>query len=114
MYKAYEQGPGAYGTNLSCLRPDVFDLTLMKKLVMMYTPHRYQNKIVFDFVDMNDGELLFNCGTWHQQQKAILADVSGINSLLPLLENIQILISLESSRSLLRKGDQSGEPSAKT
>ena len=65
MYLAYEQGPGAYATNLSSLRSDIFDSSLMKKLVIMYTPHRYQNKIVYDFVDMNDGELLFNCGTWH-------------------------------------------------
>ena len=41
MYLAYEQGPGAYATNLSSLRSDIFDSSLMKKLVIMYTPHRY-------------------------------------------------------------------------
>ena len=39
-----------------------------------------------------------------------MADVGGIDSLLPLLENIKVLISLESSRSLLRLPQS--EPSA--
>lgn len=69
--------------------------------MLLYTPHRYHNKIVYDFIDMNDGELLFNCGTWHLQQKPLLADVGGINSILPIFENISTLISLESQRHLL-------------
>ena len=69
--------------------------------MLLYTPHRYHNKIVYDFIDMNDGELLFNCGTWHLNQKPLLADVGGINSLLPLFENISTLISLESQRNLI-------------
>ena len=65
MYKAYEYGLGAKETNLSSLNKEIFDQNLMKKLMILYTPHRYHNKIVYDFIDMNDGELLFNCGTWH-------------------------------------------------
>ena len=55
MYKAYQYGPGARNQHLSSLQPDVFDQGLMKKLMILYTPHRYQNKIVYDFIDMNDG-----------------------------------------------------------
>lgn len=102
MYKTYEYGLGAKDTNLSSLSKDIFDPNLMKKLMILYTPHRYHNKIVYDFIDMNDGELLFNCGTWHLHQKPMLADVGGVASLLPLFENIKTLISLESSRALLR------------
>ena len=102
MYKAYEFGLGSKDTNLSALNKEIFDTNLMKKLMILYTPHRYHNKIVYDFIDMNDGELLFNCGTWHMHQKPLLADVGGINSLLPLFESIKTLISLESSRAFLR------------
>ena len=102
MYKAYEFGLGAKDANLSALNKDIFDQNLMKKLMILYTPHRYHNKIVYDFIDMNDGELLFNCGTWHLQQKPLLGDVGGINSLLPLFDNIKTLVSLESSRSFIK------------
>ena len=101
MYKAYEYGLGAKETNLSSLNKEIFDQNLMKKLMLLYTPHRYHNKIVYDFIDMNDGELLFNCGIWHLQQKPLLADVGGINSILPLFENIRTLISIESQKNLL-------------
>ena len=94
MYKAYEYGLGAKDKNLSALNKDIFDQSLMKKLMILYTPHRFQNKIVYDFIDMNDGELLFNCGTWHLSQKPLLADVGGISSLLPLMDHMKTLISL--------------------
>ena len=102
MYKTYEFGLGTREANLSTLNREIFDQNLMKKLLILYTPHRYHNKIVYDYIDMNDGELLFNCGTWHLHQKPLLADVGGVNSLLPLLESIKTLISLESARNLVR------------
>ena len=98
MYKAYEYGFGARETSLSSLNKEIFDVNLMKKILLLYTPHRTHNKIVYDFVDMNDGELLFNCGTWHQSMKPFLTDTGGINALLPLLENIKTLIALQNRR----------------
>lgn len=41
MYKAYEFGLGAQETNLSSLNKDIFDPSVMKKLMILYTPHRY-------------------------------------------------------------------------
>lgn len=114
MYKAYEYGLGAKESNLSQLNKEIFDANLMKKLMILYTPHRYQNKIVYDFIDMNDGELLFNCGTWHLSLKPMLADVGGINSLLPLLESIRTLTSLESARSSLNQKNSTQDMAIKT
>ena len=82
--------------------------------MLLYTPHRYYNKIVYDFIDMNDGELLFNCGTWHLQQKSLLGDVGGINQILPLFENIRTLISLESQRNLVATHSNSPTNSSTT
>ena len=41
MYKAYEYGLGAKDKNLSALNKDIFDQSLMKKLMILYTPHRF-------------------------------------------------------------------------
>ena len=40
MYKAYEYGFGAKGTSLSSLNQEIFDVSLMKKILLLYTPHR--------------------------------------------------------------------------
>ena len=104
MYKTYEYGIGAKGTSLSTLDPQIFDASLIKKILLLYTPHRTHNKIVYDFADMNDGELLFSCGTWNQSTKPLLAEAGGINALLPILENIKTLFALQNQR------DKAGVP----
>ena len=65
---------------------------------------------------MNDGELLFNCGTWHLSQKPLLADVGGISSLLPLMDHMKTLISLQSARmsALSTKTSSSGRSSERS
>ena len=98
MYKTYEYGIGAKGTSLSSLNSQIFDATLIKKILLLYTPHRTHNKIVYDFADMNDGELLFSCGTWNQTVKPLLTDAGGINALLPILENIKTLVAFQNQR----------------
>lgn len=40
------------------------DLKIQDKLLLTYTPWRTSSKIVYDCIDMNDGELLINCGVW--------------------------------------------------
>ena len=64
----------------------------------MFTPQRTQNKIVYDYIEQNDGELLINCGVWYSQSKPFLTETGGLLSLLPLLEYISKLIELESDR----------------
>ena len=79
----------------------VFDPALKKKLLLFYTPKRTQNKTVYDYVDMNDGKLLFNCGTWNMSKMPYLSDSGGIKSILPLLENIKILLAIQNKRDLI-------------
>ena len=66
--------------------------------MLLYTPHRTHNKIVYDFADMNDGELLFSCGTWNQTMRPLLAEAGGIEALLPILENIKALVALQNQQ----------------
>jgi hypothetical protein len=100
MFKAYEHGIGVYGpaSLLPQLNADIFDQKLMEKLLLLFTPQRTQNKIVYDYIDMNDGELLINCGVWYSSNKPYLAETGGLTSLLPLLEHISKLIELECDR----------------
>lgn len=38
IYKAYEYGPGAFGSHITSLNKSVFDAAILKKLMLMYTP----------------------------------------------------------------------------
>lgn len=66
----------------------VFEQKLQDKLMLIYSARRTQGKAVFDWVDMNDGELLINCGTRtaHQSTALLMQQQGGLTSLLPLLE----------------------------
>ena len=97
IFKAYEYGVGAK-LSFSKLNPDIFDAKFTEKLFLMFSPHRTQNKQVYDYIDQHDGELLINCGVWSQAAKPFLAEAGGLVSLLPLLENVSKLIELESER----------------
>ncbi len=55
----------------------------------MYSPDRTSNKIVYDCVEMRDGELMINSGVCNGGPKSKLFFNGGLNSLLPALELIQ-------------------------
>lgn len=58
----------------------------------------YIDKMVYDFVELRDGELMINSGVCNSGPKAKMFQTGGLNSLLPLLELI-------SGLSLLNKQD---------
>jgi hypothetical protein len=81
---------------------------MIDKLLIMYTPDRTQSKIlnfksldkiVYDCVEMRDGELMINSGICNCGPKSKFFYTGGLNSLLPFLE-------LLNSIALLNKTDQ--------
>jgi len=98
MHKAYEYGIGSKGVSLNKLNPEIFDQKIIDKLFMFYTPQRTQGKLVYDCVDMNDGELLINCGVWYSSSKAHLQQVGGLRTLFPLLDYISQVIHVHAKQ----------------
>jgi hypothetical protein len=88
MQKVYEYGVGSRSRSLSSLDSDIFDQKMLDKLLLLYSPQRTQGKVVFDCVDMHDGELLINSGVVHSPAKECMAKSGGLTSLLPLMEAI--------------------------
>ncbi len=76
-----------HAADLTSLNATVFEQKLQDKLLLMYSAHRYSGKTVYDWIDMNDGELLINCGVQINKKKPYLQESGGLLSLLPLLEH---------------------------
>jgi len=93
MQKVYEFGVGARSRSINSLDSDIFDQKMLDKLLLVYSPQRTQGKVVFDCVDMNDGELLINSGVVHSAGKEFMAKNGGLTSLLPFMEAITAVAS---------------------
>lgn len=55
----------------------------------MFSPYRTNGKTVYDCIDMNDGEMLINCGVQGCQQtqrRPLLQEQGGLEGLLALLD----------------------------
>lgn len=79
-----------------------FLFSTVQKELQVRTPtfhNFFADKMVFDCVELRDGELMINSGVCNSGPKAKIFHTGGLNSLLPLLEII-------SGVSLFKKGDQ--------
>ena len=92
MQKVYEYGVGARSRSLNALDSDIFDQKMLDKLLLVYSPQRTQTKVVFDCVDMNDGELLINSGVVHSSGKDFMSKNGGLTALLPFMEAITAVV----------------------
>jgi hypothetical protein len=88
MQKVYEYGVGSRSRSLNTLDQDIFDQKMLDKLLLLYSPQRTQGKVVFDCVDLHDGELLINSVVVHSAAKECMTRNGGLTSLLPLMEAI--------------------------
>jgi hypothetical protein len=94
---AYEYGFHSH-QQLQNLRPDIFDQKMIDKLLIFYSPDRTSAKIVYDSVEMRDGELMINSGVCNTGPKSKLFFTGGLNSLLPFLEVMSAIATLNSGR----------------
>ena len=92
------------------MKNEVFDQKIIDKLLILYSPERTARKaitilnnniekMVYDCVELRDGEMMINSGVCNTGPKAKLFHSGGLNSLLPFLE-------LLAGISLMNKGEQ--------
>ena len=88
--QAFENGLFSHA-QLAALKPEVFDQKMADKLLILYSPDRVAAKVVFDCVDMRDGELMINSGVCNPGPKGKLSFAGGIESLLPFIELVRAI-----------------------
>lgn len=97
MYKLYEFG--IYSNSmLKTINSEIFDTKLTDKLLLFYSPERthsnldfyintgFIDTLVYDCIELSDGELMVNSGVLNSGPKAKMFHCGGLNSVLPLLE----------------------------